>query len=147
MSANLLKIKCQMSEDQENYLKNEYKVDKFACYRVYPVMEKSWKSHGIPFFSRPRKVMEIDSRFWKIHKKSWKLKGILAKWHCSCLSSGISIQGYVYVIRSNFFYVSTSSIIALCSSRLQIIQVWPITSSLVASVRVSFHATKHVKGP
>ena len=39
---------------------------------------KTWKSHGIPlFFSRPGKVMEIDSRFWKIHKKLWKLKGIL----------------------------------------------------------------------
>ena len=23
--------------------------------------------------------MEIDSRFWKIHKKSWKLKGILSR--------------------------------------------------------------------
>ena len=23
--------------------------------------------------------MEIDSRFWKIHKKSWKLKGILSQ--------------------------------------------------------------------
>ena len=31
------------------------------------------------FFSRPGKVMEIDSRFWKIHKKSWKLKGILSR--------------------------------------------------------------------
>ena len=23
--------------------------------------------------------MEIDSRFWKIHKMSWKLKGILSR--------------------------------------------------------------------
>ena len=30
------------------------------------------------FFAGPVKVMEIDSRFWKIHKKSWKLKGILS---------------------------------------------------------------------
>ena len=41
---------------------------------------KTWKSHGISFFiSRPGKVMEIDSRLWKIHKKSWKLKGILSR--------------------------------------------------------------------
>ena len=31
------------------------------------------------FFSRPEKVMEIDSRFWKIDKKSWKSKGILSR--------------------------------------------------------------------
>ena len=43
-------------------------------------------SHGKPgkvmefqFFSRPGKVMEIDARFWKIHKKSWKLKVILSR--------------------------------------------------------------------
>ena len=43
---------------------------------------KTWKSHGIPlFFSRPGKVMEIDSRFWKIHKKSWKLKGVVPFFH------------------------------------------------------------------
>ena len=30
---------------------------------------KTWKSHGVLFsFSRPGKVMEYDSRFWKIHK-------------------------------------------------------------------------------
>ena len=65
---------------------------------------KTWKSHGIPlFFSRPGKVMEIESRFWKIHKKSCKLKGIpFAKRRCSFLSSSISIQRYVFVIRSNF---------------------------------------------
>ena len=40
----------------------------------------TWKSHGIPFsFSMPGKVMEIGSRFWKIHKKSWKLKDILSR--------------------------------------------------------------------
>ena len=48
-------------------------------YRVYPVVE-NLESHGIPlFFSRPGKVMEIDSRFWKIHKKSWNLKGIFSR--------------------------------------------------------------------
>ena len=31
------------------------------------------------FLSRPGKVMEIDSGFWKIHKKSWKLKGIFLR--------------------------------------------------------------------
>ena len=40
---------------------------------------KTWKSYGILFFSRPGKVMGIDSRFWKIHKKSWKLKGVLSR--------------------------------------------------------------------
>ena len=40
---------------------------------------KTWKSHVFPlFFSRPGKVMEIDSRFLKIHKKSLKLKDILS---------------------------------------------------------------------
>ena len=47
--------------------------------------------------------MEIDSRFWKIHKKSWKLKGIL-------LQNGVvpffhpafQYKGVVYVIGSNF---------------------------------------------
>ena len=41
-------------------------------------------NHGKPgkvmefrFFSRPGEVIQIDSRFWKIHKKSWKLKDIL----------------------------------------------------------------------
>ena len=41
---------------------------------------KSWKNHGIAFFfPGPGKVMKIDSRFWKINKKSWKLKGILSQ--------------------------------------------------------------------
>ena len=41
---------------------------------------KTWKSHGIPlFFHRPGKVMEIDSRLWKIYKKLWKFKGILSQ--------------------------------------------------------------------
>ena len=31
------------------------------------------------YFSRPGKVMEIDSRFWRIHKKLWKLKGIFSR--------------------------------------------------------------------
>ena len=31
------------------------------------------------FFSRPGKVMEIDSRFWKMRLKSWKLKGIFLR--------------------------------------------------------------------
>ena len=30
-------------------------------------------------FSGPGEFMEIDSRFWKIHKKSWKSKGILSQ--------------------------------------------------------------------
>ena len=49
-----------------------------AANRVYPVMENLEKSWNFIIFSRPGKVMEIDSRFWKIHKKSWKLKGILS---------------------------------------------------------------------
>ena len=44
--------------------------------RVYPVVENLEKSWNSIIFSRPGKVMEIDSRFWKTHKKSWKLKGI-----------------------------------------------------------------------
>ena len=74
-----------------------------SIYRVYPVMENLENSWNSISFSRPGKVMEFDSRFWKIHKKSWKLKDILfAKRRCSFLSSSILIQGYVYVIRSNF---------------------------------------------
>ena len=44
--------------------------------RVYPVMGKPGKVMEIIFFSPG---LEIDSRFWKIHKKSWKLKGILSR--------------------------------------------------------------------
>ena len=39
-------------------------------------LEKSWNSI---YFSRPEIVMEIDSRFGEIHKKSWELKGILLR--------------------------------------------------------------------
>ena len=46
---------------------------------VYPVMENLEKSWNFIFVSKAGKVMEIDSRFWKIHQKSWKLKGILSQ--------------------------------------------------------------------
>ena len=54
---------------------------------LFPGLEKSWKL--TPGFGKFIKVMEI-----KRHP--------FAKRHCSFLSSSISIQGYVFVIRSNF---------------------------------------------
>ena len=39
----------------------------------------NYSVQGVSSHSKPGKVMKIDSRFWKIHKKSWKLKGILSR--------------------------------------------------------------------
>ena len=54
--------------------------------KLYQFCMQRISSHGKPrkimefhFFFRPGTVMEIDSRFWKIHKKSWKIKGILSR--------------------------------------------------------------------
>ena len=48
--------------------------------------------------------MEIDSRFWKIHKKSWKLKGILLRNSAVCFfHPAFQYKDmHVYVLRSNF---------------------------------------------
>ena len=70
---------------------------------------KTWKSHGIPlFFSRPGKVMEIDSRFWKIHKKSWKLKGILS-WNGIVLSFIQHFNTRIHFCNQIKFLVSSTS--------------------------------------
>ena len=47
--------------------------------RAYPVIENLEKSWNSIIFSRPGKVLEIDSRLWKILTKSWKFKGILLR--------------------------------------------------------------------
>ena len=95
--------------------------------------------------------MEIDSKFWKIHKKSLEIKRHpLAKRHCSFLSSSISIQGYVYVIRSNF---GVFHILLYCDWNLvhgsQRLNWREIVAPVVARDLGTclFHATKHLKGP
>ena len=95
--------------------------------------------------------MEIDSRFLKNNKKSWKLKRHpLAKWRCSFLSSSISIQGYVYVVRSNF---GVFCIFLYCDWNLmrgsQRQNGWELVASAGArGLRTCFfHATRNVKGP
>ena len=45
--------------------------------------------------------MEIDSRFWKIHKKSWKLKGTLLRNGTVPFIQHFNTR-ICYVIRSNF---------------------------------------------
>ena len=72
----------------ENILQsgNPDQVEVFYGTLSFHILLQGVSSHGKPgkvmefhFFSRPGKVMEIDSRFWKIHKKSWKLKGLLSQ--------------------------------------------------------------------
>ena len=108
------------------------------------------------FISKPGKIMEIDFRFWKIHKKEIK-RHPLMKRRCSFLSSSISIQGYVYVIRSNFgvfhIFLYCDWNLVRCSQKQNqwellvvpgmfnnamtvLSEVWPVASSLVASVHV-----------
>ena len=111
---------------------------------------KTWKTHEIPFFfSRHGKVMEIDSRFWKIHKKSWKLKGILFRNGIISFIQHFNTMIH-YVIRSNF---GVFHIFLYCDwnlvhgSRRQ--NRWELVASVGAhglGTRL-FHATKHVKGP
>ena len=75
-----------------------------SCKVIHIQSWKTWKSHGIPFsFSRPGKVMEFDSRFWKIHKSHGNYK----KSSCgtvrfgSCFKSCTLTQGYGYVQHEN----------------------------------------------
>ena len=105
------------------------------------VEKRSDRVYSINFF-RPGKVMEIYSRFWKIHKKSWKLKGIFSQNGVfSFLSSRISIQGYVYVIRSNFvifhIFCTVTGILWVVHKGKTSGSLWP-RLELVASVHVSF---------
>ena len=89
----------------------------------FPGLEKSWKL--TPGFGKFIKVMEI-----KRHS--------LAKWHCSFLSSSISVQGYIFVIRSNF---GVFHIFLYCDWNLvrgSQRQNWPVISFLMALVHVSF---------
>ena len=58
---------------------------------------KTWKSHGILFsFSRPGKVMEFDSRFWKNHKshRNYKVTSCETARFSSSFKSCTSTQGY-----------------------------------------------------
>ena len=74
----------------------------------------------------------------------------LVKWRCSFLSSSISIQGYVYVIRSN---VGVFHIFLYCDWNLVPGSQRHNRRELVASAGAHglgtylFHATKHVKDP
>ena len=94
---------------------------------------KPWKSHGIPFFiSCPGKVMEIDSRFWKIYKKSWKLKESSRNGAGPFFHQAFQC---IYIIRSNFGVVH---ILLYCVSgtlRDSQRQNW---HELVALVHISF---------
>ena len=122
-----------------------YTVYNFIVFRVYPVvenLEKSWNS----IFSRPGKVMEIDYRFWKIHKKSWKLKGILSRnsvvsyFHPAfntgiCLCSRISNFGVFHIFHYHILFQSTLNHTGMACL------IFPPGPGTCL-----FHATKHV-GP
>ena len=95
------------------------------------------------FISRPGKVMEIDSRFWKIHKKSWKLKCILSR-------NGVvpffhpAFQYKDTLLKSDQILVSyTSSCIATGSQR-QNPQELVAPAGACGLCTCRFHATKKV---
>ena len=109
------------------------KVMEFHC--LFPGLEKSWKlTTG---FGKFIKVMEI-----KRHP--------LAKWCCSFLSSSISVQGYVYVIRSNFgvFHIFMYYDWNLVSGSQRQNRRELVDSVGARDLSTCLcHATKHVEGP
>ena len=87
---------------------------------------KTWKSHGISFsFSRPGKVMEFDSRFWKNHKShgNYKVASCETVWFGSSVKSCTSTQGYWYVQHEN--RNRCNLFITFCLKWLQIIHDMP----------------------
>ena len=108
---------------------------------------KTWKSHRIPFyFSRPGKVMEIESRFWKIHKRSWKLKGIL-------LQNGVvpffhpAFQYKDLFMYSDQILVSSTSSSTVTRTLCVVLKGKTGLSHLPSWPRYMSHVMKHVKGP
>ena len=71
-SVDLLWKLPRILKKNRGYLDTERKVNKyyeiFSDDKVYPVIENLEKSWNSIFFSSPGKFMEMNSRFWKIHK-------------------------------------------------------------------------------
>ena len=111
-------------------------------------MENLEKVMEFHFFSRPGKVMEIESRFWKVHKRSLKLKGILSR------NSGVPffhpVFQYKDTFRSNFgvFHIFLYCDWNLVSgSQRHNWRVLVVSMGACGLDTCVFHATKHVKGP
>ena len=94
-------------------------------------LEKSWNS--IFSYSGLEKSWKLTPGFGKFVKVMESKRDLLAKRRCSFLSSSISIQGYFYVIRSNF---GVFHIFLYCDSNLVVLKgktgwsSWPWCMSL-----------------
>ena len=118
---------------------------------------------GVSSHGKPGKVMEFHFLFPGL-EKSWKLTSgfgkfikvleikrlLFMKQHCSFLSSSISIQGYIYVIRLNFgvfhIFLYCDWNLVSGSQRQNRRELMALVGARDLDTRL-FHATKQVKCP
>ena len=104
---------------------------------------KTWKSHGISFsFSRPGKVMEFDSKFWKFHKSHGNYKILPG----SVLLLNQSHQQRDIDMSSMKIEIDSIFVITFCLNWLQIIHVMACLILPPCLGTCLFHAISQVKG-
>ena len=89
--------------------------------------------------------MEIDSRFWKIHKMSWKIEGILSRnsvvpFFHPAFQYKDTLQGFFHI----FLYCDWNLV---SGSQRQNRQELLASAGVCGLGTCLFHAKKHVKSP